>query len=60
MDAHLVETLSTLIDGETVDPDVLEVALHDPEAIPLLVKAVRLRLALRARSSGPCGRPASL
>jgi len=54
MDPHLVETLSTLIDGETVDPDVLEVALRDPEATPLLVNAVRLRLALQAPATEPC------
>lgn len=48
MDTQSEETLSALIDGEEVDPDVLEVALQDPEAIPFLVNSVRLRLEVQA------------
>jgi hypothetical protein len=47
------EALSAFMDGEHVDPDIFEKALGDPQATALLVKAVRLREALREQVTAP-------
>lgn len=53
MNPRHVEILSSLMDGEPVDPDVLEQALHEADAVPLLVHAVRLRLAVQEQMATP-------
>jgi hypothetical protein len=53
MNTIWAETLSSLIDGEPVNPDVVADALESPEARCLLVDCVRLSAATRGNRAEP-------